>query len=386
MSNERVLLVDDDPSVLSITKRLLERRGYSVRSTNSAVDGLTILNNDTFDLLLADIHMPQMTGLELVKEARTLVPDLTCVMITGSNTLKMAIQALKSGAQGFVCKPFTEGELYESIDLALEKTRLVRENVYMRIYAPLLESACTALLNALAAKDPDTQEHCQRLAQSAHNLAFDLGLPPEAAVRVRIAALFHDIGKIGVPDAVLNKPSSLTDDERYQIMRHPDIGHNIINAVQGLGDVADMVRAHHERYDGNGYPSHLAGEEIPYGARIITVADSFDAMIFRRVYSNGRPIKTALDELRRGKGTQFDPHIVDVFAERVEQDFERIEAERNEYFRRYEARPPRWAQMPVGINGDSSTADPLDTCDPSWYTLAAPAASVFAAQTLTNRS
>lgn len=309
----KALVVDDVTSIAHAVSIFLTNREFKVRTAFDPLEALKICRTETFDLVVLDIRMPGMDGLELLRRLKRLDASATYVIMTAEGNLQTVIKALKEGAQGFVVKPFTQSELMSSVDLALEKTRLIRENIRVKVYAPLLESASAALLSALEAKDGNTQSHSTRVSYYAQNMSTAFDMNDDDLMQVKIGALFHDIGKIGVPDEILLKPGSLTMEERQEIMKHPEIGAKIIGAFQGMERVATIVRAHHERYDGNGYPDKLAGNAIPLGARITTVADCFEAMVSPRVYSRGRSVEYALDELERCSGTQFDPQIVEVF-------------------------------------------------------------------------
>ena len=309
----KALVVDDVSSIAHAVSIFLTNRGFQVRTAYDPFEALKICHTESFDLVLLDIRMPGMNGLELLRRLKSLDASATYVMMTAEGNLQTIIKALKEGAQGFVVKPFTQLELMNSVELALEKTRLIRENIRIKVYAPLLESATEALLSALEAKDYNTQSHSNRVSYYAQGISTAFEMPEEDLVQVKIGALFHDIGKIGVPDLILQKPGPLTPEERQEIMKHPEIGEKIIGAIEGMEKVAIIVRAHHERFDGRGYPDGLTGEDIPLAARITTVADCFEAMVSPRVYSKGRSVEYALNELKRCSGTQFDPQVVEFF-------------------------------------------------------------------------
>jgi len=309
----KALVVDDETRLTHIISLVLKTRGFQVRTANDPLEALEICRSESFELVLLDIRMPGMDGLELLRRLKRLDATATYVIMTAEGNLQTVIKALKDGAQGFVVKPFTHDELINSLNLALEKTRLIRENIRLKVYAPLLENATAALLSALEAKDNNTQSHSNRVSYYAQKISTAFEMSEEEAVQVKVGSLFHDIGKIGVPDVILQKPGPLTPEERREIMKHPEIGEKIIRAIQGMEEVATIVRAHHERFDGGGYPDGLAAYNIPLGARITTVADCFEAMVSPRVYSNGRSVDYALEELKHCAGRQFDPDIVEVF-------------------------------------------------------------------------
>ncbi len=318
----KALVVDDIPSITHVVSNALSLQDFKVQTVNDPLEALKLCRTETFQLVLLDVRMPNMDGIELLHHLKSLNPAATYVMMTAEDqdNLKTVTRALKEGAQGFVLKPFRINELVSSVNLALEKTRLLRQNIKMRVYAPLLEGATAALLSALEVKDLSTQNHSNRVSYYASKVseAFRNELNYEEMMHVKLGSLFHDVGKIGVPDYILKKPGPLTPEERKEIMKHPEIGAKIIGAVEGMEKVAAIVRAHHERFDGDGYPDKLIGYEIPLGARITTVVDCFEAMVSPRVYSPGHTVDYALFELRRCRGTQFDPDVVDVFLQKVE--------------------------------------------------------------------
>ncbi len=321
-SRLKALVVDDITSITHVVSNALSVHDFRVRAVNDPLEALKVCQTESFDLVLLDVRMPVMDGIELLHRLKNLNPRATYVMMTAEDqdNLKTVVRALKEGAQGFVLKPFRIPELISSVNLALEKTRLIRENIRMKLYAPLLEGGISALLSALEIKDISTQNHSNRVSYYAQKVseAFRTELNYEQMVQVRLGSLFHDVGKIGVPDYILKKPGPLTLEERKEIMKHPEIGARIIGAVEGMEKVAQIVRAHHERFDGRGYPDELKGYDIPLGARITTVVDCFEAIISPRVYSPGHSIEYALTELKRCKGTQFDPDVVDIFLRQVD--------------------------------------------------------------------
>lgn len=321
----KALVVDDAPGITHVVSNMLSmsKHNFKVRSVHDPLEALELCNQgEPYDLAMLDVRMPNMDGIELLHHLKKRNPSATYVMMTAEDqdNLKTVIRALRAGAQGFVLKPFRLNELMSSVELALEKTRLLRENIQTRMYTPLLEGAVSALLSALELKDTSTQNHSNRVSYYAQKVAESFGheLDFEQTLHVRLGSLFHDVGKIGVPDHILKKPGPLTPEERKEIMKHPEIGAKIIGAVQGMEKVAAIVRAHHERFDGGGYPDKLAGYDIPLGARITTVVDCFEAMVSPRVYSPGRTVEFALFELKRCRGTQFDPDVVDVFLKKIE--------------------------------------------------------------------
>jgi putative two-component system response regulator len=310
-----VLIVDDDPGVRSVISRILSMNNYKTFDVGSAEDALETVKTRTFDLIVCDIHMPGMSGLEFLNELKLIDPAIATVVITSSDSVEIAIKAMKSGALGFIPKPFSSQELLEIIGAAMQSAQMVRETVGLKMFMPLLENASIALLNALEAKDHDSQGHGQRVAQRAVTIASHpaLKLTAEEIRNIYFAGLFHDVGKIGVPDRVLQKGGPLNAEEMEAMAKHPEIGARIVGRVQGLEDAAKIILQHHEWYNGRGYPNKLAGEEIVIGARIITLSDAFEELTSHRIYADGVSIERAVDKIKAGSGTHFDPNLVEIF-------------------------------------------------------------------------
>lgn len=311
----KILLIDDDPAILFIIARFLQRHDYDVISVTRAEEALKLVEAQEFDLVACDINMPGMNGLEFLNRLKRVDPGLASVVITASGSVTMAVKAMQSGALGFVTKPFTEEELLNSIETAIQQARLVRETTATKLYAPLLESASGALLHALEAKDSDSEGHSQQVAHYSQRIAHRLGLSEVEVIQVFFGGLFHDIGKIGTPDSILRKAGPLTPEEQLEIMRHPLTGAKIIGTVEELSEAANIIRHHHEWYDGTGYPDNLQGDQIPTGSRIVAVADVYQELISSRVYAALMTPEQAIAELRQGSGTQFDPRVVEAFIE-----------------------------------------------------------------------
>ncbi len=469
MPEERILVVDDESAIVEVCSEVLQLAGYRIQGATSASDALGILQNGHWDVLLTDIVMPEMTGLELLDAATARNPGLIGIVMTGHGSLDTAIESLRLGAQGFVLKPFSPDEIRSTVAQALERRRLERENARLRALLPLFRagralteqsslaavqdlfvemmardldsssawlylqglegpdwslaahngdqadseppsasvfreilenlepvvveasdprraalldpplpadahlllvplislrhepiggvlllrladqapfadgeieqaaiqagqaasaiqnawlyreledsyvSLVVSLANALEARDPGTGAHCQNLASYAVGLGLRLGLESTAVDELRMGALLHDVGKIGVPDSILLKPAPLTDQEFDLIRQHPDIGANIIAGIRRLEPVSRIVRAHHERVDGNGYPAGLAGDQIPFNARVIAVVDTFIALTEDRPYRSALSSAEAFEILRQDRGIRYDTAIVDTF-------------------------------------------------------------------------
>jgi len=322
---ETILIVDDEELIRKLLHQKLSDEGYHCERAGSAEQALDKLQDNSFELVILDIKMPGKSGIELLPEIKVNYPDIAVIMSTAITDTNVAIQCMKQGAYDYLNKPFSLDEVILSVARALEKRRLVIENrdyqqhleqkveaQASRIRASFL-SAVTALVYALEAKDKYTSGHSERVAETSVAIARELGLPWDNVEKIRLAGLIHDIGKIGMRESILNKPAGLTEEEFQHVKYHPEIGERILNPIVDDDEILMMVRNHHERYDGTGYPDRLSGKQMPLGARILAVADSYDAMTSERPYRKAMSVETACAEIERGKGTQFDPRVADAF-------------------------------------------------------------------------
>lgn len=322
---ERILIVDDEELVRRLLHQKLAGEGYRCEEASSADQALDELRSNPVELVLLDIRMPGKSGAELLPKIMASYPDTAVIMITATTDTHIAIQCMKQGAYDYLTKPFNLDEVALSIARALGKRRLELEN---RDYQQHLEekveaqaskirasflSAVTALAYALEAKDKYTSGHSQRVAEISVATAKELGMPQDRIKRIRLTGLIHDIGKIGVREFVLNRPTRLTDEEFYEIKHHCEMGEHILSPIVDDKEILNMVRYHHERYDGTGYPDGLKDKQIPLGARILAVADAYDAMTSERPYRRAMSTETACAEIEHCKGTQFDPEVADAF-------------------------------------------------------------------------
>ncbi|MBI3805870.1 MAG: response regulator [Nitrospirae bacterium] len=479
MAKEKILVVDDEANIRLLCEEILTRHDYQPTCVDSPSRALRAIENETFDLLMTDISMPEMDGLQLLQSIREFQQDLPAIIITGHGRLDQAIHSLHVGAQAFIVKPFTQQELLQAIQETLEKNRLMKENLRLKLLMPLFDISqnlllevnpaalfeqivqvafretksdlavllskddetgtldirasfpqlgspgevvhlikeigrrtaegmeaivCTegegfdfemgallmrsgfsssisvpltyqgkisavlslfkhagnvsynqsdmelisilsgqaviaienaklfdqlershfesmkALAQAIEAKDLYTRGHCDRMVQYALAIAERLGLSTEEKRHLGYGAALHDIGKIGIHELILNKSGKLTDKE-YEVMKdHPMLGAEIIKGVDFLNPVVPIIYYHQERFDGKGYPEGLSGEEIPIGARIIAILDTFDAMTSDRPYRKALPMEIAFAELRRCTGSQFDPKIVETLIQIIQED------------------------------------------------------------------
>jgi putative two-component system response regulator len=305
----RILAIDDEHVIRTLVVEILESVGHEVVGAESAEHALELLETDEFDLVVSDVVMPGLSGLELLEAARRRQASLPVLLVTGAGTYETLSQALTRGAAGLVTKPFAHAELQLAVAEALERASRTREELRERLLAPTLASA---LANAIEARDSYLHGHCERLASLAVRIAEDLGVPPEDIETVRLGAILHDVGKIGIPDRVLLKPGPLDEEERRIIETHTEIGDKLLEPLDLLAAARPIVRHHHERWDGRGYPDGLAGEAIPVGARIVAVADSVEAMTSRQLYRTPLDPDEIIAELQKHRGGQWDPAVVDI--------------------------------------------------------------------------
>jgi putative nucleotidyltransferase with HDIG domain len=309
----RVLCVDDEPGVLLLTTRLLERMGLEAATAPGPIAALKLFDADRFDLVITDIRMPGMDGHEFLAEVRTRDPQIPLIVATGHASLDNAIRALRDGASGMLIKPFTAEEFTTEVTSALERARIRHDAIQYGLVAPILDGVALALTAAIEARHLETGDHCRELGTVGERVATVLDLSQHERTTIRIGGYLHDVGKIAIADRILLKPDKLTDDEYTEMQRHSEIGASIVQTHEAMTDIARIVRHHHERFDGRGYPDRLVGTEIPLGARIISVADAFSAMTNDRVYRKAISEEQAWDEIRRNSGSQFDPAIVEIY-------------------------------------------------------------------------
>jgi putative two-component system response regulator len=303
-----ILVADDEPSARHLLRRILEPAGYQVHEAATGREALQLTQYERPDLLILDISMPDIDGVEL---CRTIKSDpemhLTPVIhITGSTIREQRLRALAAGSDEFVGKPFDIEELLIRVRSLLRTKRLTDHLVSA-------EAVVVALARTVEARDNFTESHLRRVADRAVEVARRVGMSEREVESVRLGGLVHDLGKIGVPDRVLLKPGPLGRSEFALVRRHPEIGAEIVRPLRSFDGPEPVVLHHHERFDGTGYPYGLRGEQIPMAARIVAVADSFDAMTTDRPYRAGMTPGEAFTRLEDGRGQQWDAALVDVF-------------------------------------------------------------------------
>lgn len=318
------LVVDDEPRLRQVLVHLMRNDGFRCFEASNGVEAIELLEHQPVTLIMSDMRMPRMDGIELLRQVRARWPDIAVVMITAVAEVEVAVSCLGIGAMDYLTKPFHLEEVRARVRQALEKRRLILENrdyqerleervaAQARRLEELFLAGIQALAEALEVKDPYTRGHSVRMSQYSSSIARALGLDSDVVRQVELGGHVHDIGKIGVREAVLNKPGALTEEEYQHIMTHPVVGWRILAPLLGDAPIAlNVVRSHHERVDGTGVPDGLKGEQIPLEARIAAVADALDAMTSDRPYRGVEmTFEDALQELEDNCDTQFDARVV----------------------------------------------------------------------------
>jgi putative two-component system response regulator len=325
----RCLIVDDDAQVRHVLTRVIQTHGLSAVEASSGEEALALLARDgEIPICVSDIYMPGMDGVTFLREALKRFPDMAIIMLTGVAEVNTAVECLKLGALDYISKPVMIEEVRARLDKALEKRHLILQN---RFYQQNLETrvrdldrtnkmsvinGVQMLVHALEAKDAYTSGHSSRVSRYAVKAAVLLGFAGDALEHVRLGGELHDIGKIGTREDILNKPGPLTPEEFNHIKEHAPLGEKILAPFLGGSPIVlRIVRSHHERLDGSGFPDALQGDAIPLEARIVAVADAFDAMTTNRAYRHPRTSEQAIQELRRCSGVQFDDTVIDAFVQ-----------------------------------------------------------------------
>jgi putative two-component system response regulator len=311
VTNNSILLVDDNPLLLSGARMSLEMKGFRVITAKNGREALQVLEQVRPDLIVSDVMMPECDGFALLEQIRTHPEWITIpfLFLTALNDPESLKRGRELGADDYLTKPFSPIALIQAVSARLERAHTLEAFHTTEAYLQTI----TVMARAIEGRDRLTGEHIERVSIYAQDLARGLGWKEAQMNEVRLAAIVHDVGKVIVPDAVLNKPGKLTEEE-WQIMKtHPTRGAEIIASLKQLGIILDGVMYHHERYDGKGYPTGLAGEKIPLIGRMLAVVDAFDTMTHDRPYRKGMSHSAAVEQLRLGADSQFDPHMVNIF-------------------------------------------------------------------------
>ncbi|MBR2069240.1 MAG: HD domain-containing protein [Candidatus Gastranaerophilales bacterium] len=338
VNNEHtILIVDDEINNIQLLKRTF-RGKYRIMTASNGLEGLETLkrNIDDICLIVSDHKMPIMEGTKFLEEANKIAPDVIKILLTGFSDIEIITDAVnKCNLFQYVLKPFNPDELQEAVKNGLDKFDLASsKSLILKDLKELFYKTIKSIASALDAKDPYTHGHSMRVTLYSIILARELGVPNSELEMVETAGLLHDIGKIAIPTSILCKPGKL-DDEEFAIMKsHPVNSEKLIASIKKLHDISPGVKHHHERWDGRGYPDHLAGEGIPYSARIIALADTYDAMTSTRSYRKALAHEVAIEEISKCAGTQFDPVLAQKFVE-IEDIIRAAKDNPEEYYAKY---------------------------------------------------
>ncbi|MEX2556477.1 MAG: HD domain-containing phosphohydrolase [Actinomycetota bacterium] len=337
----RTLVIDDEELVRRSLVRLLERNGHSCIQAEDATAARSAFSSRDFDLVLCDIIMPGESGLDFVQQLLSEHPETAIIMVTGVDDPAQAGVAIETGVYGYIVKPFRRNEVLINVDNALRRRRLEVENRLQRhqlvetvrdrtadlwnsvrqveradnSLRSSIEEMVRRLSMAAEVRDFETAGHIERMSSYAGFLAGKMGLEPERCAQIHLASRLHDVGKISIPDRVLQKKGRFSEADHEVMKQHSEVGYRLLTGTNaGLLDLAaDIALTHHERWDGRGYPKGLAGEAIPIEGRIAAVADCFDALSSKRSYKPAFPLGQVVEIMREGRGTQFDPRVLDLF-------------------------------------------------------------------------
>ena len=339
-SQYKIIAVDDEEGIVDSLSIFLKRSGYNFTGVTDPMKAIELVKNEHFDLMILDFIMTPFHGDQVVEEIRKFNQDLYILLLTGHKDLAPPLETIKRlDIQGYCEKSDKFDQLLLLIESGIKSIEQMNQikkinaelsDTYEKLEKAYLDSIQT-LRYTIEAKDIYTRGHSDRVAAFSVLIGQKLGLSDKDLRTLQIGGLFHDVGKIGVPDSILQKEGKLTDDEYSQIKQHPNIGVHILSNATIFEDILPIVEHHHEKYDGTGYPGKLAGEDIPYLARIAAIADSFDAMSSRRAYRDSLPLDKIISEFMRCRGTQFDPKLDDLFIDILENHFDEIMAIQEKY-------------------------------------------------------
>lgn len=322
-----LLVVDDEERIRNALKRFLEGERFAVHTAASGQEALTVLQQHDIALMLADIRMPGMSGIDLVPQALEVAPDLAVVMLSAINDATTAALCMQRGATDYLTKPIELDDLARAVQRALRRRAALVESRHLEVQLKeewareraeahrVTIATLEAMVNAMEARDPYLRGHSARVADLSATVAAHLRLSDDAVEQVRLAGRLHDIGKVGTRESVMNKQGPLTPEEYEHVKQHVIIGSQILSPLVHLGPVLGSVRSHHERWDGTGYPDGLRGEEIPIGARIIGAAEIYDALCTSRPYQEKLPSPQAIRRMGDLAGTVLDPKVFAALAE-----------------------------------------------------------------------
>ncbi|MGQ9570349.1 MAG: HD domain-containing phosphohydrolase [Thermodesulfovibrionales bacterium] len=327
-SKEKILIIDDELMARYAVQQVLKDR-YTIFTASGGREGLDFISRNPVDLVVLDIKMPDMDGVSVLREIKKICPDTEVILLTAYAGVETAQSALRLGALDYLTKPFDKDDVINVIERGLKKkhdlermklehedlirTKELLEKEIEKARENLMlyyEGTIKALIRAIDAKDHYTFDHSEHVAKLSSAIADKMGFSKIMKDKLEHAAIMHDIGKIGINEQLLRKESILTEEEHAEMRKHPEIGARIVRAVPFLEDTIDVILYHHERFDGSGYPEGLKGDKIPLSARIVSIADTIDAMMRDRPYRNALSHSQLMDELLKGADTQFDPEII----------------------------------------------------------------------------
>jgi putative nucleotidyltransferase with HDIG domain len=349
MPVERILVVDDEETIREIVSSMLTHANYKCRQAASGLEAIALLDSgEEFELMLSDLMMADLDGIGLLERTKERFPDMPVVMVTAVHDISVALAAIRNGAYDYLLKPFEREQLLATVRRAMENRRLKLENRAYQTNLETLVAARTeqlrkamvelersyditleALGDALDLKDRETEGHSRRVTAFTIAIARAMGLTADQIRVIARGAFLHDIGKMAIPDAILNKPGALTPDEVGIMREHSYHGYQIVRKIPFLQEAAEIVYAHQERFDGTGYPRGLKGEQIPLGARMFAVADTLDAITSDRPYRPAQTLAAAREEIQRWAGRQFDPEVVKMFLSMPENIWDDLRKEIN---------------------------------------------------------
>ena len=322
----KILIVDDEPDNLALLYRTL-RSKYEITKATSAIEALEILKTQQFDCILSDHKMPLMDGVEFLKRVYDIQPKTMRLLVTAYSDVKILIDAINyAKIYRYIKKPYSPDELLMIVENALETYQLKIDNENLiQDLKELFSGTVKSIIEALDAKDSFTLGRSRRVAFYALKLVNKMALTPAEASKIELAGLLHDIGMIGVAEEILNKTQKLTDEEFEKIKMHVQYSVKILKDIKQLYEITEIIKYHHEYYNGCGYPYGLKGEEIPLGSRIIAIADAYDSMVSKRAYRNSLSPQEAIEILSQGAGKQFDPNLVQMFIDLLPEAIKEIE-------------------------------------------------------------
>jgi putative nucleotidyltransferase with HDIG domain len=341
---DRILVVDDEEAIREIVASMLVTAGYACKQAGSGMEAFAVLTSgEEFELMLSDLMMADLDGIGLLERTKEKYPDMPVVMVTAVHDISVALAAIRNGAYDYLLKPFEREQLLNTVSRALENRRLKVENRNYQLNLESLVKARTAQLqatvrelersyditlqalgDALDLKDREIEGHSRRVTAFTMAIARAMGLPSDTVATIARGAFLHDIGKMAIPDRILNKPGKLSPEETAVMQEHCFKGYQIVKKIPFLADACEIIYSHQERYDGSGYPRGLKGEDIPLGARIFSVADALDAIMSDRPYRPARSLAAARKEIQDWSGRQFDPEVVAVFEAMPDEIFEEL--------------------------------------------------------------